>query len=816
MTTQVGNFTGPQTWTSGANVNPAIPQSDPQAGDLMVAKIAIRPSTVTLATPSGWTLQVNQTGTDGGGEAADTGSVRFYVFTKIADGSEARANVTFTKTGTISVYIGNISHVRSATGTYDVLPLAGSINGDATTWSAAGLGAAGNFTADDLCLIWAAQNGDLSFTSGWDIFGTGLGAPDKSSRPETGEYGSTTGNGVEVGEAVFSIMPGSTNSGTVTLQVTHSVAVSGVIAALRIRQGSGSERTDVWVRAAGVSATGTTSVSVPYCEHRAGDRLIIAVVSRHATDNTPSTPTNWTSLGSWVGGSGADGADSGNARLTMFYRDVSSVITGTEAVSLTSGTSMIGQMVAVAKAAGKTWSTPAAVGAARTVQDPWSLALGSLDIPAAGIAIAACAVNSDVMTGVQTPTLSASGVTFTDVVSTGYFETTTGNDLATALLYSPTGTGATAAPTVGIDWIGTATANAPAGAIGFVAFTASTPSETLDNTITATTDATDVQTWVDVLDSTVTATTDITDLAGRVDSADTTITATTDTLDVAHLVELLDTLVTATTDASDAIKFVEILDTLVTGTTDATDLQRYLDVLDSTVTATTDASDVAHLLEVLDTVIAAATDLVDVQTFAELLDTVIAAATDTSDVARRVDVGDTTVVVTTDTSDVQTWAEVVDTLIAAITDTIDTAITGEVVDSVIVATTDATDVQHWVEVVDSTIGASTAAGDAQRWVEVHDTLITATTSLSDLQRLVEVVDTLVTVTTDAVDLGRFVEVLDTLITATTSIEDVTLLVSRYGGLVLLVRTPARTVTATLTARRDVIERVAARTVIEVK
>ncbi|TXG76728.1 M23 family metallopeptidase [Candidatus Dojkabacteria bacterium] len=150
---------GAVAWASAGNASLSIRQPDPKANDLMVAVLAIRPSSSTIDTPTGWTSLGSWTGTDGGAEGADTGSVRLAWFYKVADGTEGVANQTFTETGTTSVWIGNIFKARSSTGTYSVSAGGYSINADATNWG-------GTLDTDigirngDLVYIAAAQNGD--------------------------------------------------------------------------------------------------------------------------------------------------------------------------------------------------------------------------------------------------------------------------------------------------------------------------------------------------------------------------------------------------------------------------------------------------------------------------------------------------------------------------------------------------------------------------------------------------------------------------------------------------------------------------------
>ena len=464
-----GFFSPAQASTSVGNANIAIPQTDPRDGDLQIALIAARPSSITLATPSGWTLQGSLTATDSLGEAVDQGSVVQYVFTRECDGTEGTATQTFVKTGTASVINGTMMQVRSATGTYDIGFTQRAESGDVTAFG--GTETDIGFEPDDLVVMMASQNGDLANTSAWAMAQSGLTF---TTGVEHAEHASTTGNDQENDIATTSVTSG-TGSGNVTSTVTMSAAVSGVLGIMRIRQGAGTARSDVWVRAAGAQVAATTTCVISYPENRVGDMVVAAINSRTDT-NTPTTPANWTLLGSWTGGQGVFGADAGNARTTIFYREVSSVLTGTQSFSITSGSTGVGQMFVIAKDDAKSWEAPVGTGVGIAKEDPWSEALtDSIEFTDDAVVVSFFSCNTDAMTGVQTPTISAAGVTFGDTTITSYWETTTGNDSAFAAHTSRVTTGATATPTVGLDWIGTAPTNGPAGSIGMIVLNQAVP-----------------------------------------------------------------------------------------------------------------------------------------------------------------------------------------------------------------------------------------------------------------------------------------------------------------------------------------------------
>lgn len=464
----VGFFSPPSVWTSAADANLNLPQPDPRDGDLMVAVIAIRPAASTVDTPSDWTLLDSRTGTDGGAEGADTGSVGLYTFYKVSDGTEGTANQTFTETGTTSVWMGQIMKVRSSTGTYDIAAGGYSLNGDVTNWGGT-LDSDIGLRSGDFVLMAAAQNGDLAGSSAQNINATGVNV--RSVGVEHGEFASTTGNDIEVDLATSQIFEGN-NSATPTVTTTMSVAASGTVAAVRIRQGSGSNRTDTWVRSAGRQVAGTTSVAVNYPEHEIGDIAIYYVGSRGSTDPTFTTPTGWTSLGSYTGGAGAWGADSGNAVVGAFYREINArVTTGTVTVSITNGLVSVGQMIIINKDDVGSWSIDSDGGSDNSAGTGWSVTGSGIDLSSGNggdILLALSSINTDGQT-YTSHGMSASGMTFGEVTQTGFFVSATSNDMAleAATGRVTAGSDSTVAPTF-TSTAGGSTANSPAGSSLFV------------------------------------------------------------------------------------------------------------------------------------------------------------------------------------------------------------------------------------------------------------------------------------------------------------------------------------------------------------
>ncbi|TXG76727.1 hypothetical protein E6Q11_04140, partial [Candidatus Dojkabacteria bacterium] len=477
----VGFFSPPATWTSAGDANLSLTYPDPRNGDLMLAVLAIRPSASTVGTPSGWTLVDNRTATDGGAEAADTGSVGVYVFSKTSDGTEGTGTLAFTETGTTSVWIGNIMKIRSGTGTYSVSGSGYSISGDATSWNGT-LGADIGLTSGDLVVLAGAQNGDLSNTSAWDINATSL--TQRSSFNEHGEFGSTTGNDIEVGLATGMIWEG-TNTATPTVTLTQSVAASGVVTAVRIRESTGTQRTDTWVRSAGAQVVSTTTaITIPYPEHEINDLFVMFIATRGTSDPNILTPSGWTSLGSYNGGAGTFGVDAGNARTTAFYLATTTRRSGTFIVNTTSADVAVAQVIAVHNKDIASWSIDSDGGTDTSAGVSWSVAGSGVDISSSeggSVILVGSAINTNAYT-YTSHALSATSTTFGEVTQTSTYNTASGNDanlsVATARISSGSGT---ITPTYTMTASGS-TANAPAGSSLFVSILGTPSTMTVSGT----------------------------------------------------------------------------------------------------------------------------------------------------------------------------------------------------------------------------------------------------------------------------------------------------------------------------------------------
>ena len=461
----VGFFSPERVWTAAGNANLSLRQPDPRSGDLMIATIAVRPSTVTIATPSGWTLVDNRVGSSGAAEGADTGTVRKYIFTKVATGTEGTTNQTFTKTGTASVINGSIMQVRSATGTDDIAASGYSINGNVTTWNGS-LPSDVGLQSGDLVVMSTATVGDASNASGQALSTPGVTA--QSTVYEHGEFGSTTGNDIEQTLSTTLIRAG-TSTGPSSLIHTKSVAASGVVSLVRVRQGAGVNRSDTWVRSAGSQVAGTTSAAARYPEHEVGDVLVLFVANKHDT-STPTTPAGWTLLGSYTGGAGSVAVDSGLTRITAYYRKVTALFDGAQTVSVPSGNSTVTQVVALHRDDNYDWVLASDGGADNTADTTWTATGAGLLLNSAyggDILLAASSINTDLRT-YSNYTMSASGITFGEVTETAEYRSANGNDMDLTIATGRIASGkATTTPTLTANASGSTT-SAPAGAVQFV------------------------------------------------------------------------------------------------------------------------------------------------------------------------------------------------------------------------------------------------------------------------------------------------------------------------------------------------------------
>lgn len=202
----------------------------------------------------------------------------------------------------------------------------------------------------------------------------------------------------------------------------------------------------------GDTAVHTDTITPVYFAAPTANQLgILQVVSGHAADSIPSTPSGWTPAGSFSGGGGTFGAGIGPRRITWFVR----VMTGGDARPTTAipsgsaGSAIAGAITLLSRSAGTGWRWAASFGADTTSGTGFS---------AAGTATETWKPGDFAWMGyglpLSTATLSAqavaaAGVTFGAVSSRYSIAVASGYGLRIAGASAVVSTGsATAAPTV--------------------------------------------------------------------------------------------------------------------------------------------------------------------------------------------------------------------------------------------------------------------------------------------------------------------------------------------------------------------------------
>ncbi|MFJ5644032.1 hypothetical protein [Streptomyces sp. NPDC093223] len=183
----------------------------------------------------------------------------------------------------------------------------------------------------------------------------------------------------------------------------------------------------------------------------AGQLAVLQVVSGHPNDNVPSTPSGWTLAGSFSGGGGSFGLNTGPRRLTLFAR----VLAGgdsapTTAIPSGSSGSLIGARVfTLARTAGTGWRWAATFGQDITSDTSFSAACATaLTWSAGDFEVLAYAWNTQTAS-TSGRAVTASGITFATATSHLGDAITSGNGgrLTMAESVVTAGTG-TQAPTV--------------------------------------------------------------------------------------------------------------------------------------------------------------------------------------------------------------------------------------------------------------------------------------------------------------------------------------------------------------------------------
>lgn len=224
----------------------------------------------------------------------------------------------------------------------------------------------------------------------------------------------------------------------------------------------------------GAGANGGTSVAPTYpASIAAGDLLVLTVTSGGATSPTPSTPSGWTSWGSYVTTDGTYGIDTGPRRVTVFTKVAAGGETGTLAVTVTGGDSCRGSIMRVTKGqASYTWDVAATGGDYSAAGTAVSVTGGAIGFAPGDLVIVSNCQRVDTVTQ-SAQALGASGITFGTLTNRTSTAVTTGNDHRHVIDSRPVSTGsASVAPT----WSYTASA-ACSAAIHFLRIREIPPTE---------------------------------------------------------------------------------------------------------------------------------------------------------------------------------------------------------------------------------------------------------------------------------------------------------------------------------------------------
>lgn len=232
-------------------LTPAYP-SGVASGRVAVLKVAGKPDTNTINTPTGFDPFPNTNGTGGtGAVGVDTGPTRAAMFYRVLDGSE---------TGTVSVSTSaggsnnSVIDIYAADSGFDTASFAGTTGGDAshdTSWSAAGSTDLDLTSGDVLvgCSSCCSNNANNIVISSRAVSATGSTF---GSVANERTFNNNTGNDSCFDTFDFPVT-GGPSSAAPTYTCTHSASNSGVTSFARLVENAGG--TNTTVNPAAVGAT---------------------------------------------------------------------------------------------------------------------------------------------------------------------------------------------------------------------------------------------------------------------------------------------------------------------------------------------------------------------------------------------------------------------------------------------------------------------------------------------------------------------------------------------------------------------------------
>lgn len=227
--------------------------------------------------------------------------------------------------------------------------------------------------------------------------------------------------------------------------------------------------------AMGTGANGSSSVAPSYPTGITAGDLLVCVVSSGATNSeTPSTPSGWTSQGSYATTDGTFGIDTGPRRITVFTKEATGSESGTLSVSITNGNTCRGSIFRFSRThPSYSWSLAATGGDYSANGTAVSVTGGAIAFAPGDMMLVSTCQRVDTATQTNT-NCTASGITFGTRTSRTITAVTTGNDhrhIVFTVDPITAGTG-TVAPT----WSYTASANCSA-AIHFLRLREVPPTE---------------------------------------------------------------------------------------------------------------------------------------------------------------------------------------------------------------------------------------------------------------------------------------------------------------------------------------------------
>lgn len=174
--------------------------------------------------------------------------------------------------------------------------------------------------------------------------------------------------------------------------------------------------------------TDTITPSLP-AGGAAGQLAILQVVSGHPDDPTPSTPSGWALVGSFSGGGGTFGLNTGPRRLTWFARELTGDDTApTTSIPSGSAGSVIGGFAyTLSRSAGTGWRWAATFGEDTTNDTPFSAACTTAITWAPGDFVVLGYGLANQSAGPGSPGVTATGIAFAAVDTRANAPITSGN-----------------------------------------------------------------------------------------------------------------------------------------------------------------------------------------------------------------------------------------------------------------------------------------------------------------------------------------------------------------------------------------------------